>query len=506
MNQNPFWKKIFSLLRIRPLSGGLEISDNSLRFAYFDGSSWKFAGLRLPPGVIREGDIKDEEKFMGALMELRNQILGEDDKNRFIEAVVSLSSVNVYSQVFSLPIIEGENLEKAVQLNIQMVSPGKSSETYSGWQLVGKDQKSLRLEIMSAFINRAIVDKVNQSLKKARFLVHSIESKAIALVRFMKEVVSGFDKEKPYIVITLDNKGIEFLVIRNAQLYFQYSTLWSEIQGSERQISITNFETVVVRNLHQVLNYYNSHWPEPLTEIFILTDNLKDQLIKVVAENFSLKVNLTELSGGRSVASEWFVSMGSGLRSIVPRSKDAEISLLGISAQDEYRQNQLVEFINFWRILIPIALGVLLLVFIGSDVFLTGIKKNLESKMVSGADASQIKEMNELKQTVQDFNRSINLISKAEQSAGSQTVLLNKVNGLLRSNDLILSRLARQGEGSPINVSGWAKSEDQILNFKKALDNDPSFKSVNLPLSDIKPGSQGLFFSVSFLMASSTAK
>ncbi|MEK7212680.1 MAG: hypothetical protein AAB686_03305, partial [Patescibacteria group bacterium] len=160
MNLPNLSHKLSSLLRISPLVGGLEISDSVLRFTRFDGERWQVAALRLPPGLIEEGNIRNHGQVVEALRALRAQILGSSRSPKKINVVLSLSSVSIYSQVFSLPVIEGENLEKAIQLNVQMVSPAESAQTYSGWQRVGEDQQTVRLEILSAFIKKAVVDEL----------------------------------------------------------------------------------------------------------------------------------------------------------------------------------------------------------------------------------------------------------------------------------------------------------------------------------------------------------
>src|SRR3990167_2864256 len=249
-------EKATKLLRIRSDVGGLEISDSALRYARFDGGKWTTASLRLPPGILEGGALKDKPQFEAALRELKTQIQGTARSRRRVGVVVSLSSVNIYSQVFSLPVIEGENLEKAIQLNIQMVSPINVAEAYSGWQTIGKDQKSLRLEILSAFIDRATVDEISQALVEAGFLAVALEPRALALSRVFKEAESGFDAAKSYIVMNLDNSGLDFLVIRSGQFYFEYFNPWRDIMDEKGEIPTAAFQAAGVRRFPQGLYFF----------------------------------------------------------------------------------------------------------------------------------------------------------------------------------------------------------------------------------------------------------
>ena len=65
-----FLERLVSALRVRQNAGGLEVSDEVLRFAYYDGALWQLQSVRLAPGVVVDGRIKDREAFRAALLEL----------------------------------------------------------------------------------------------------------------------------------------------------------------------------------------------------------------------------------------------------------------------------------------------------------------------------------------------------------------------------------------------------------------------------------------------------
>src|ERR1700722_18707504 len=134
-----FLDKLLAWLRVKPIVCGLDISDQALRLVYFDGGVWRLHAVRLEPGTLASGKIKDRAKFLAALAALRDvaKVGGGNKSKKKINVVVSLTSVSVYGQVFNLPALSGEELAKAVALNLQMASPGEASKTYSDWQIVG---------------------------------------------------------------------------------------------------------------------------------------------------------------------------------------------------------------------------------------------------------------------------------------------------------------------------------------------------------------------------------
>jgi hypothetical protein len=482
----PFnWDKLLKSLRILPEVGGLEISDAFLRYAYLDGETWHTAALRLTPGLVEGGHVNDHAKFVEVLRTLHEQIAGPRSRHK-INVVVSLSSVNVYSQVFTLPVIEGENLDKAIQLNIQMVSPGEQAQTYSGWQMLGQDKQSVRLEILSSFVNRVVVDDITKALQESGFVVHSVESRALSLTRILRMLGAGFDATQSYIVLSLDSSGLEFLVLRRGQLYFQYFNSWKDLYGGERQITEAAFEAAVIRNLHQVLNFYNSHWTEPLAGIYMATTAFEEKIRSIVQTNFQLTILDPQLRMGGAVSADWFVALGSGLRGNVTRKDDQEISLLGISAQDEYRRTQAVAFLRFWRVLIPATLGILLLFFLASDIILRNTEDSLDEQATFQTGGATT-EVTLLQQKVQEFNRTASAISSALRMTKPKFDLFEGVHRTAAAHNVTLLRFEFQDITSPVVLEGRAKTDEAVRNFYLALQSDKAkYEKASLQPSDIK--------------------
>lgn len=495
-----YLEKLLSVLKVRPLVGGMEISDLVLRFVYFDGKAWRMSGVRLDPGLITSGKIKNYGGFVLALKALKSKTFTGRDLKKRINAIISLSSVSIYSQVFNLPIIEGENLEKAVQLNVQMVSPLDSSQAYSGWQKVGEDRGSLRLEVLSAFVDRSTVDEIRRALLEAGFLAVAVESRALALARLLREQGAGFDIDRPYIMISLDSAGLDFLVIRRGQLYFEYFNPWQDIMDEKGQISMPSFETTIVRSLHQVVNFYGQHWPESLGEVVLSATALTPETEKIIRGNFPLLVRQLKLKFSQDIGPEWFVALGCGLRGLKPRGGDKEMSLSGIGAEEEFRREQLLNFLGFWRLLMPIALSLLLIFFITADLFLIQTHRSLESQSSFGLSGEQGKEIRSLDAKIQEFNRSTALIRSVQKSLMAKHKLWEKIRGLAALNAVTINRFYLQNTVAPMILSGEAKSENQIVGFKKALEADSMFMDINMPLSDIKTSPAGLSFSLNFRM------
>lgn len=506
MNAEKIFNKIFSALRIKRVVGGLEISDNAIKFICFEDQKWKMVGLRLPPGILDGGKIKNREGFVAAIKNLRNHLPISVGKREKVNVIVVLNSVNVYSQVFNLPLLEGENLNQAIELNIQMISPVELSQAYSGWQLINQDQNALYLEILSAFVSREIVDEIGFALKDGGFLPVAVESRAFSLVRLVREQAIGHDFKSSYFVFNLDNNGLDILIVRRGQLYFEYFTSWKDIANDKGKISFAALETVILRNIHQIMNFYSKHWSEPVAGVFMSVVGLSKEVKKIIESNFSLKVIELKLKNGLEISPDWFVALGAALRGLKSRRDDKEINLLGAGVEEEFRREQVNTFLGFWRVLVPISFAVFLSIFFLADLYLLNMRRSIETQSVFKLSEEQVNEISLLEKEVNDFNRLVSLIKSTKESLLYQSFILEKIIALMKENDLVLNRFYIQSYNTPVILSGSAKSEEQILNFKKALAKEPEISDIDLPLTAIQSSPEGVNFSIKFSISPTAFK
>lgn len=495
---NNILAKTLSLLRVRSKIGGLEISDTDLRFAYMDGNSLETAALRIPPGIIEGGEIRNYDMMVEALKNLHGLLPSDLARKKFVNVIVTLNSIHIYTQVFSLPLIEESNMKEAIQLNISMVSPFDLSQAYAGWQLINQNKNELKVEILSAFAQKTFIDQLRSALAEAGFFALAVESGALSLARLIREKGSDFKIDKPLLVLSVDDKGLRFLIIRIGQLHFEYFQAWKDIQGEGKEISWDAFGDAIKRSMHQVINFYDSHWQEPLTDVVIASNSYVEEISKLVSENFSLNTKELKLNLGQTLRREWYEVAGSAIRGGIPRTDDKDVNLFGITVQEEFQQQQVIEFLKFWQLLVPASLSLLLASMVASYIFLNGISESLDKQASLSINPQQMGEISALATQIKDFNNSVVMISGLEKTIKPKTTIFNEITPMINRNNIVLDRLYIQSEGSPIIFSGETDSQDQILSFKNDITKDDFFSSVNLNLSDVKPQTKGFSFTLSF--------
>lgn len=491
-------EKVLAWMKVRVPAAGLEVSDQVIRLVYFDGKVWRMHAIRLEPGVLEKGKIKKRVELMETLAALKTMMQGKK-KRATVNVVVCLSSVETYTQVFSLPSLKDEGMEQAVDLNLKMAaSPFPAGEAYSGWQLIGRDEGTLQSQILSAFIDRQVVDDIVGALFEAGFLTMAVESRALALARMLHAKGAGLGAKQPYVFVSIDNAGIGFLIIRGGALYFEYTEPWSDIMDEKGEISIARFEERFTASVRQVINFYSQHWSEPLGIIVLSAVALAEQAERAIAAATSVPVVRLTLMMGQAIAPEWLTAWGCSLRGDGLASGNHEISLLGEESQDRFRNERLLAFLSFWRVAVPAVFCLLLLTFAVADVFLVNVKASIEARSDFNIGASQAAVVPALQASAADFNRSVALIAAAEQSMEPKSVILGKLFNHATANHVTLNHVSFTSPGAPIAISGSGGSQDNVIAFKTTLEGDSSFNSVLLPLTSLQTSGNSVSFSMTF--------
>lgn len=456
--------------------------------------------VRLAPGVLDKGKIMDAAAFAAALQTLRDALPIAKKKDKKMNVIVSLSSVNMYSQVFTLPVMEGEDLDKAIGLNVQMVSPVDIARVYYGWQFLGHDDVSLRSEVAAAFADKAIVDEIVQALYAIGFITVGVESRALALTRILREKAPGLDIKKSYLLLDIDNSGIDFLVVRKGSLYFEYPNQWVDLADEKGQISIPKFQAMLAASLRQVMNFYAQHWTDPIDGIVLSAAAFGDEATAAVGESVALPIlPLVPELGAEMIPPEWFVAFGCALRGLDVDAKNKEINLSGEGAMDTFHEEQIMHFMGLWRVLVPSVLGLLIIFLFFADNFLVATKAAVEAQPAFTQQGAESAQLMAFEASSTAFNQDVALVAGAERQINKNYMLIADINTIAANNNITVNQISFQSVSTPISVQGTGPSPAAIAAFKAALQSDPHFGPVTLPLLNIQQGGQGQYsFSMTF--------
>lgn len=498
-----FLKKVFRFLKPYLEIGGLVISDSGLTFFSFGekrGQLQKFS-LKFPVGVIEEGKLINPKEFFNSLKSLHHQITSKESEK--IPVIVSLSDANVYTQLFSLPLLKDANLEEAVRLNLQVISPLDFSRAYSDWQKVESlhSNSNYEIEILSSFISKEIVDSFYHQLVQANFLPLAIEQKAMSIIRLINFEEKNTLGEEDFFVLYIDSDGLSFSIVHKHSLYFNHFSSWSTVASNyslEREISFADFRNLVIQETHRVINFYSSRFSRDIKNVYLIAPGLEKEVSGILKDNFSLQILPFQIKS-YPLELSFACALGAALRGLIPRFQDTEISLAPEGTEIQFFHSQVLSFVRLWRNILIVSLSVILTAFLGIFIFLNLFIKSLTNDLSNISSSYNTAYFNSLKNEANDFNLKVEKALTVKSQQTRWAWLIEELYQKASENKITIERILIQSPDVPIIVNARASSESEAVEFKKSLEKINGLSKVDLPLASLTPLESNLVsFQVTF--------
>lgn len=480
------FKKIIGHLNFNHPIGCLEISDTFLRFLQINDKKIKIASLRLPPGIVENGMVKDKKNLIVALIQFRQQI---GSGKRFIPVIATISTNSVYTQVFNLSYLALNKIEEAAKLNLQMISPIDAKNAYSDWQLVGEELATgsdSQLELLGAFISSSISEEYLGALKAANFSVVALEFSALSLARVIKKLSVGINLAKPQVVLFVSNEGLDFIILKNGNLYFNRFVSWQN-----------NTSDSISAEIQKIINFYYGRWGEVIANLILISPNENEEVNNALK---SLNLNIQALVLNKNelpeVETSLLVVLGGALRGLLTRAEDNLISLTSLGIKEEYYRDRILHFIYTWRNVFLAAFGALLASNLLAGWFLYSLNNDLANRLNMTANIVIPKDLVNLQQTIKDFN---DLVVQAIKAKGYSLKWLPVFNQLwfTAGQNTSITRLHFDPTTLAMLIGGSGSSEVEVINFKNRLIKNSNLENVVLPLSQIVKEGERVAFQMS---------
>lgn len=490
------FKKLLNIINSQPQINALEITDVDLKFCRLKRGEPFFYSIKLESGVIADGKVIERDKLIGALRELKKQIPSGKKKRNYV--IVNISDGNIYTQLFNLPPAADANMEEAVRLNLQMLSPIDFANVYSDWQFLNNEKKAAgEIEVLGAFVQKEVVDNFDYCLMEAGFMPVAIEFGGLALSRLAKEGAANIGADSHFILFSVGVNGLGFSLVKNGNIYFNHFVSWQSIYKDQRQVSFDSFKDVIIEEIKKVMGFYATHWGGQVSELYLITYGLKDEIIELISKNFSFKIQTFTLSKYSNVSQLNFSVLGSALRGLVLRSLDTMISLSKIGTEKEFHNQKVVRFIKIWSITVCAFLILLNVIFGTADIFLMRISVSLgeqRASLISDKQAENI-EVQKFQEEIINLNSRIDLAIKSYNERSRWSVLFEKIK-LLTPENVDVRRIFIQSINAPVLITAHSADEQSAIDFKNKLAGSQDFKNVDLPINRIVSSSRGVDFTI----------
>ncbi|HAE36943.1 MAG: Type IV pilus assembly protein PilM [Candidatus Nomurabacteria bacterium GW2011_GWF2_35_66] len=505
-------------------SFAVDISDQSIKYGELLTTPLglrlgRFGKEKIPQGVVASGKIEDEEQLVSILKELKKK-----ENLNFVR--VSLPEEQMYLFTLSLPKAREDNLREMILLQIEEHIPLKATDTVFEYEIISSSDKNILLEVSAIAV--ITIESYLSVFKKAGITPLSFELEAQAIARAViptqdqdpvmivdfgdtRTGVSIVHDGKVFFTTTLDLGGINLtnMIAKNFSLSFEKA---EEMKRSYGLDGISNIEDIfpIILNgisvLRDELNKQYQYWKSH-ENCGIKHDQINRIVLCGGDANLTGLSDYLEASMGIKVdhANAW-VNISDMNISVPDMSFEESLgyaTVLGLALGGfSYSSSPIMNVLpqkekfdinrEYWkRFIIIFMLSLSLVMFISTflllpSYFFSASKQDIfENKLEEFNNNNKNLASLNLDSTISDINTKLDLLAsvKSEYSVYEdilKVVLSNRTDGVTFSQ-IILSQ--KKDKSLALEIHGTARDRVALRNFKAALDINPSFSVVNLPIS-----------------------
>lgn len=282
-------------------SFGLDIGDHSLKVAYIKKSGSapflaSYGSLAVPPGLIKQGKIKDEKELVNFFRQVIKNVKGKKITTPFVHACLPEKQAFI-----KLMTIESKNegeLPAHIREELPNHFPVSPDELYIDWHLINREPNGA-FRILVGAVPKIIADDYLKLLNAAGLEPVSLQIEAEAILRSLIPLSNQpktpigvidfgasrssficFDHGSIQFTVSLDISGDEITDLIKSKLNLDYEEAEQAkiICGLDHQTgegiikeTINHVIDDLAVNIARNIAYYNEHFPQssPITSIIL---------------------------------------------------------------------------------------------------------------------------------------------------------------------------------------------------------------------------------------------
>jgi type IV pilus assembly protein PilM len=214
---------------------GLDISDNSLKLIQLKkAGGFKLAkkqnskavincynALKMPDGLIINGEIKDENEVVKQINKLISTTKG--DKLNTKEVMTVLPAKQTFIKLIQIPVVPQEEIADKINAEIVKHIPLVLDDVYLDWQLINTKKNLMNILVGTA--PKKIVNQYTEVLTKASLQPRVLEIEAASICRcLIREPENNKNEPPSYLVIDLGANRSSVILCSSKAVYLTVSS------------------------------------------------------------------------------------------------------------------------------------------------------------------------------------------------------------------------------------------------------------------------------------------
>lgn len=491
----------------------------------------------IPTGIIKNGEIAQEEELKTIITELFNT--ANPTKIETKNTAILFPSSKVLTHIFTFPAnLSEKDIRKALPYEAETIIPFSINDVYWDFSIHFKDEKTVKHAsqyVLFACITKNIADKYTLVLEGAGLTPYLFGINAEAIKYALEKQTTG---KKTGMIIDVGALSVNYLIVENGRTkYFLSSNENGEKMMKELARDLQTTESAIfaqkeknklgtTMELPQVKAFIEKNYKQAQSIIYELESegkigkveniyitgeflNLPNffNLAKVYFPNQNIEIGNPKLGlaiddkrfipeepkNGTAVPySTYFVNaIGVALRGI-NGNLQLGINLLPESIKESFSNRKNTLFIAIGAILMS-----LIMLFTSTFLFTQyqkliferqnlEIKKSAIEKMIYGTRYQEIRD------SITQFNNEIEILSKIDGGLFSVPDMMEKIEKLLPSGIETVSVQFNDADLS-YSITGLASTREKLLMTRKNLERAEFISEVIAPISNYDEKSQTSF-------------
>jgi len=215
---------MFDYSSLKPKAFGLDISDLSLKIVNLERKRGgfklcSFGETKIPPGIIKKGEIKKEEDLIKILKKAISEVKGKPLKTKYV--IASLPEEKSFLKVIQMPYLQEEELKSAIVYEAESHIPLPIEKVYLDFQVIPPLYDHLdHQDILLVALPRTTVDPYVSCLKKAGLKPLALEIESFSIIRAL---IIGGVSNFPVLIIDLGATKTSLIIFSGYSLRFNFS-------------------------------------------------------------------------------------------------------------------------------------------------------------------------------------------------------------------------------------------------------------------------------------------